>query len=193
MRWHRLLGTVLLAQSAALPPGAVALVNEDRFGSQLAVCVETAETAIQQGARRIRPTEVWAGDRLNLERVQAGVGACDPAWSPDGRYLAVTAVDGLWIFPVRSTAGSLYVAARVPFGEPMEFSYRAFSQPEWSPDGRLLALVVSNGGTSWVDVFESLTGRLIYTSPPEHDSFSWGRNPRHLKIGSLEINLPYGR
>lgn len=173
---------------AALPPGAVSLINQDRFGSQVALCAETGEPAVQQGARKVRGTAVWVGEDGNFRRIRAGLGACDPSWSPDGRRLAVTAVEGLWVFPANSSEGALRVESRLPLGS-IEFNYRAFSSPRWSPDGRLLGLVVTNGGTSWVEVFEAESGRLFYTSPPEHDTFSWTA-ARELKLGSVEIRLP---
>ena len=93
----------------------------------------------------------------------------------------------LWVFPANSSDGALRVESRLPLGS-IEFNYRAFSSPRWSPDGGLLGLVVTNGGTSWVEVFEANSGRLFYTSPPEHDTFSWTA-ARELKLGALEIHL----
>ncbi len=173
---------------AALPPGAISLINQDRFGSRVALCAETGEPAVQRGSRRVRGTAVWVGEGTDLRRIRAGLGACDPSWSPDGRRLAVTAAEGLWVFPANSSEGALRVESRLPLGS-IEFNYRAFSSPRWSPDGRLLGLVVTNGGTSWVEVFEADSGRLFYTSPPEHDTFSWTA-ARELKLGAVEIHLP---
>jgi hypothetical protein len=173
---------------AALPPGAVSLINQDRFGSQVALCADTGEPDVQHGARKVRVTAVWVGEGTNLRRIHAGLGACDPSWSPDGRRLAVTAAEGLWVFPADSSDGALRVESRSPLGS-IEFNYRAFSNPAWSPDGRLLGLVVTNGGTSWVEVFEADSGRLFYTSPPEHDTFSWTA-ARELRLGAVEIHLP---
>jgi WD40-like Beta Propeller Repeat len=184
------LGAAVSLAAQALPEGATTIVNQDRFGGQLAICAETGEQAVQQGARKIVQTGVWVGEAGKLQRLHAGMGACDPAWSPDGRRLAITDVDGLWVFPARSIDGILRVEAKLPLGEPTEFTYRAFSHPEWSPDGLLLALVVSNGGTSWVEVFDVASGRLFYTSPPAQSSFSWGSNARLLKMDTLEIQLP---
>ena len=178
----------LLSQTA-LPAGAVSLINQDRFGARVALCADTGQPDIRQGAKTIRSTAVWAGEPSHLHKVEAGPGACDPAWSPDGRRLAVTAAEGLWVFPADSAVGRLRVESKIPLGVSTEFSYRLFSQPRWSPDGALVAVLVTNGGTSWVEVFEIGSGRLFYTSPPENRSFIWN-GARELKLGNTEIHLP---
>jgi hypothetical protein len=42
--------------------------------------------------------------------------------------------------------------------------------------------------TGEVEVFEASSGRLLYTSPPEHSTFTWTA-ARELKLGALEIHL----
>ena len=181
-----------VSANTPLPEGAVTLVNADRHGSVIALCAETGDPPSRQGPRTVRSTAVWVGSSPNFRRVQAGTGTCDPVWSPDGRRLAVTSAEGLWVFPANASKGLLRVESRLPLGGPSEFSYRAFSAPRWSPDGVLLAVVVTNGGTGWVEVFVASNGRLFYTSPPENYSFSWS-GPRDLKLGSTEIHLPSRR
>ena len=129
------------------------------------------------------------GSGSRFQRIDAGIGTCDPAWSPDGRRLAVISGEGLWVVSANASNASLRVQARLPLGGPSEFSYRAFSSPQWSPDGALLAIVVTNGGATWVEVFEASSGRLFYTSPPENDAFNW-IGPRDLKLRSTEVHLP---
>lgn len=182
------IATVARAQRP-LPEGAVTLVNEARSGRLVALCARTGEAEIRRGARTIQPTGVWVGRAPELHKLHAGPGACDPAWSPDGRWVAVTAVDGLWVFRAASPDGVLRVESRPPPGEPTEFTYRAFSHPQWSPDGVLVGLFVTNGGTSWVEVFDVSRGRLLYTSPPEQYSFTWS-DRRNLKLGDIEVQLP---
>ena len=157
------------------------------------MCVETGEKEVQKGARKILPTEVWVGEKDRLHKLNTGIGACDPAWSPDGRRIAVTDADGLWVFPAASSDGRLRVVSKVPLGSPSEFTFRAFSHPEWSPDGALVAVIVTNGGTSWVEVFEAGSGRLLYTSPPQTYGFSWSGGPRQLKIGDNDVDLTQRR
>ena len=187
--WAVMAVPVCLTAQSALPSGAVSLVNQDRYGSRIALCADTGAPAIQRGTRRVPGTAVWAGSASKLRQLHAGPGACDPAWSPDGRRLAVTASEGLWVFPADSPDGDLRVEARLPFGGSTESAYRAFSRPRWSPDGALVAVLVTNGGSTWVEVFEASSGRLFYTSPPDHESFSWN-SARELKVGNVEIRLP---
>ena len=145
-----------------------------------------------KGPRKIAPTAVWAGEASELHRLNAGSGACDPAWSPDGRRLAVTRPTACGFFPRILPRAALRVESKVPIGELTEYTFRAFSRPEWSPDGALVALLVTNGGTSWVEVFEASTGSLFYTSPPETYSFSWGSTARDLKVGDARrFGFPY--
>jgi hypothetical protein len=172
-----------------MPPGASRLVNQDRVGARMAICAETGEEPILRGNRRVTATAVWVGEAgRELHRLAAGQAACDPAWAPDGRFLAVTALDGLWVFPAESASGSRRVEARV--ADSSEFGYRAFSRPRWSPDGALIAVLVTNGGTSWVEVFDAASGKTVYASSPETYSFQWEGDARELTVGTTKVRLP---
>ena len=188
-----LLWATVVAAQTPLPSGAQTLINEDRYGRMVALCADTGAPVILHGSKAVRATAVWAGERSTLRRLEAGMGACDPAWSPDGRRLAITSAEGLWVVAAGESEGSLRVHARPPVGDLSDLAYRAFAHPRWSPDGALVALRVTNGAMAWVEVFEASTGRLFYTSPPGNDSFSWSGPGRALKLGSTEIRLPTRR
>ncbi len=152
-----------------LPRGAVALINQDHHGSRVALCADTGEAPVQQGAKKIRGTAVWVGEGTSLRRIRAGLGACDPSWSPDGQRLAVTAADGLWVFPANSPEGALRVESRLPLGS-IEFNFRAFSSPRWSPDGCcsdwLSPTVVRRGWRCSRPAAAGFSTRLLRSTPP---------------------------
>jgi hypothetical protein len=165
---------------------AVAVINEDRFGSQTALCVATGDTPVQQGPRKIPATEVWVGEGTNLRRLNAGLGSCDPAWSPERRVAgrAPPEVCGYLAPPPRRTRGS-----GVAGGRALGVHLPGVFASKWSADGDLVALLVSNGGTSWVDVFR-LQPASCSTSPPRTIP-SPGTSARGVRLGDLQvIRLP---
>lgn len=194
-----LAGVVLAATSTSaqrsplLPPGTTRIVEIVREGPRIALCAELAEDPIQQGSRLITPTAVWVSDGDEPKKLDAGPAACYPTWSPDGQQLALTALDGLWIFTGDLKEGMRRVNATPPedLGKApaTEFDYRAFSHPRWSPDAALIAVLVGNGGTSWVQVFEASTGNSVYSSPPETYSFNWGADSRSLTVGQTTVTV----
>ncbi|MEO3750180.1 amidohydrolase family protein [Streptomyces sp. B6B3] len=63
--------------------------------------------------------------------------ASGPAWSPDGRWLAVVAESALWLLPV--------AADGTPTGEPHQLTSEAADHPSWSADGRTLLYLTAGG------------------------------------------------
>ena len=168
-------------KSRSLPGRFPSSTRIDSVRSWRSAPIRASRTS-DKGAKTIRGTGVWAGEPSNLHRVQAGQGACDPAWSPDGQRLAVTAAEGLWVFPANSAEGDLRVESKFRSAARRSSAIGCFHTRSGRPTACWSALVVSNGGTSWVEVFEANSGRLFYTSPPENYSFSWSA-PAHLKLG----------
>ena len=86
----RVLSWSFAVAQTALPPGAVSLINEDRYGSRVALCAETGEPAVQQGPEKSAARRSGSARAPNLRRIHAGLGACDPVlvarWPPSGRH-----------------------------------------------------------------------------------------------------------
>jgi hypothetical protein len=71
-----------------------------------------------------------------------------------------------------------------------EFDHRVFAAPQWAPDGSAVAVLVSNGVTGWVEVFDARTGMTLYSSEPETYEFTWESDSVSLRFGSRVIRLP---
>lgn len=88
------------------------------------------------GGRKANGTYLMNADGSRARRLTrlAGAGFESPAWSPDGRTLAISAgVGEIWLIN-RDGSGQRLLAK----GE--------FTWPSWSPDGRKLAFVTMPGG-----------------------------------------------
>lgn len=87
------------------------------------------------------PTQLWSINLATGLRAQLTDGkqtVYDPAWSPDGRLLAVSIIDG--------TSSSLWLLT--PDGKQRMALVRrpAARAPTWSPDGQQLAFIGEEGG-----------------------------------------------
>jgi Tol biopolymer transport system component len=115
-----------------------------------------------------------SGDQLDAVRVallhdpSARVSYVDPAWSPDGRFLAYVKTDR-WIssasiYVQEYRLGATLAEAATPVGDPVLVVSGADGShnrhPAWSPDGRTLAFDSDRSGAAidiWtVDVFPSV-------------------------------------
>ena len=174
----------------SVPPGAVRLVNYARHGKLVAICAEEPGPAIERGGRLISRTRVWVQEDTNVRQVATAPGSCDPAWSPEGDRVAVAAPDGLWVLSSDLRVTIHLVDTRHTESPANEFDPRTLSKPQWAPDASRLAFLVSNGGTSWVEVVHARTGEPLYNSEPETFEFAWGVDSRSLRFGSRVARLP---
>ena len=173
-----------------VPPGALRLINFTWHKGRVAMCAEEPGPPVEQGTRLVPRTRVWVRDATATRQIATGAGTCDPTWSPDGERLAVVAPDGLWILAADLRQTSHLIDTRHAEAPANEFDDRTFTGPQWAPDASAVAVLVSNGATTWVEVFDARTGETLYSSEPETYEFAWGADSRSLRFGSRVVRLP---
>jgi TolB protein len=145
-------------------------------GSQLAVTLFNEPGPTQIGIVPLGSTGRQTGRMLT----SLPGGALDPAWSPDGAWLAFAGHDGYAIemFAVRPDGSSVTrLTSDGQFGR----------SPAWSPDGRHVAYLSSRTGffEVWVvDIQADASGALVASAPRQltkdlhadaASGVSWGR------------------
>jgi Tol biopolymer transport system component len=133
------------------------------------------------GGRNAFPASSPNGDRLAWVREGAGLVIADrsagrlrtaetparvtfgPAWSPDGRFLAVTAEEsgGAQVYLVAAADGRALLLTKAVAGTGMA---------SWSPDGKKIAVVVNDAGDFAIWVLSGLgpyEERLVSPEPVE--------------------------
>ena len=173
-----------------LPPGALRLVNFAWDNGRVAICAEEPGPPVEQGTTFMPRTRVWVRDATAMRQIATSAGTCDPVWSPDGSFLAVVAPDGLWKLSGDLQLTSHLVDSRHSEVPANEFDYRLFAAPQWAPDGSAVAVLVSNGATGWVEVFDARTGMTLYSSEPETFEFTWESDSASLRFGSRIVRFP---
>ena len=138
---------------------------------------------------------IYGIDSDGLNQRQIASGGSDPQWSPNGRRLAFTRRDGIWVMDyedesrLRLTSEYTEGPAWSPDGTRIAYTTRFGgihlvdanggnprvlssngSDPAWSPDGTLLAYVIAEDLFRWA----SGSSRAIYVMEAD------GRNPRIL-------------
>ncbi|MBB4895901.1 Tol biopolymer transport system component [Streptomyces olivoverticillatus] len=123
----------------------------------------------REGYNLIRIVDVASGAaRLHAIAPHASVSDrydSGPAWSPDGRSMAVISESALWLLPVRGDG--------TPAGEPRRLTDEAADHPSWSGDSRhilylsagKLRLLDTSGGTA-----RTLPVTLDYRRPAPADT-----------------------
>ncbi|MFN7983060.1 MAG: winged helix-turn-helix domain-containing protein [Vicinamibacterales bacterium] len=136
-------GDGLDGQAAFSRDGTTIAFSSDRTGS--------FELYVQSLTPGAAPTALTSNGRSNIQ----------PAWSPDGRFIAYheAAGGGIWVVPSHGGTARRLAATG--------------SRPAWSPDGRLIA-------------YQSLVSNLIPTSnPPSAASAIWVVEPETGRTRSV--------
>ncbi|PRY02390.1 amidohydrolase family protein [Allonocardiopsis opalescens] len=117
-------------------------------GRRVALCDRNRlNMRFREGYNLIRVVDTETGDSA-LHAAGPHVSLSDryasgPAWSPDGRWMALVTESALWVLPVRSDGS--------PDGEPRRLTSEAADHPSWSGDSRTL-LYLSSGRLRTVGV-----------------------------------------
>jgi tricorn protease len=118
------------------------------------------------------------GDIRNVTRTP-GVMERDPAWSPDGRTIAYLSDEsGEYALHLAAQNG-LGPVRKIPLGDPPSFFYR----PQWSPDGKKLALTDKRLNLWVVDAASGALTRVDadrYDDPPRTLDPAWSPDSRLL-------------
>ncbi|HEX6937810.1 MAG TPA: CehA/McbA family metallohydrolase [Longimicrobiales bacterium] len=137
-----------------------------------AVVGVTLVACVWAGALRAGPNRYGHSDRVERHMLPAvSTGPLDPAWSPDGRWIAFSMRGDIWKVPA---GGGEAVA--LTEGPAYHF------EPAWSPDGRWIALSMDVDGNLDIGVVSAEGGEVErITRGAEVDvEPEWGRDGRSL-------------
>jgi Tol biopolymer transport system component len=118
------------------------------------------------------PNRYGHSDRVERHMLPAvSTGPLDPAWSPDGRWIAFSMRGDIWKVPAEGGE-----AVALTQGPAWHF------EPAWSPDGSRIAISMDIDGNLDIGVFNAGGGdvRRLTTDRRVDVQPAWSRDGRHL-------------
>jgi TolB protein len=128
------------------------------------------------GAALARPNRYGHSDREERHMFPAvSTGPLDPAWSPDGRWIAFSMRGDIWKVPAEGGA-----AVQLTTGPDHHY------EPAWSPDASRIALSMDVGGNLEIGIVDAGGGPVQHVSSHARVDLqpTWSRDGRSLYFAS---------